>query len=99
MLEATPPTSTIQNSILAALPAEEYERIASSLTTVSFEMGQVIYEPDEVIRQVYFPTTAIVSLITILEDGSTVEAGIIGYSGMVGLPVVLGVESSNSQAI
>jgi CRP-like cAMP-binding protein len=99
MLEATPPTAKIENSILAALPAEEYERIASSLTTISFELGQVIYEPDEVIRQVYFPTAAIVSLITILEDGSTVESGIIGYSGMVGLPVVLGVESSTSQAI
>jgi CRP-like cAMP-binding protein len=99
MFEATPPTTRIENSILAALPAEEYERIASSLSTVSFDLGQIIYEPDEVICQVYFPTTTITSLVTILEDGSTVEAGIIGYTGMVGIPVVLGVESSNSQAI
>lgn len=99
MLDALSPITKVENSILAALPPEEYERIASSLTPVSFDLGQIIYEPDEVIRQVYFPTTTITSLVTVLEDGSTVEAGIIGYTGMVGLPVVLGAESSTSQAI
>lgn len=92
-------TLKIENSILAALPLEDYERIASSLTPVSLKLGQVLYEPYEIIRQVYFPITTITSLITVLEDGSTVEAGIIGYTGMVGIPVLLGVESSSSQAI
>lgn len=99
MLEVLSDTSTRKNSILAALPVDDYERIALSLTPISFELGQVLYEPDEQIHQVYFPITTITSLITILEDGSTVEAGIIGYTGMVGIPVVLGAESSPSRAV
>lgn len=99
MLDTLSPPTKIENSILAALPPDEYERIASALTPVSLDLGQVIYEPDELIRQVYFPSTSIASLITILEDGSTVESGIIGYTGMVGIPVVLGAESSTSRAV
>jgi CRP-like cAMP-binding protein len=97
--ETLSPTTALENSILAALPADEYERIASVLTPVALELGQILYEPHEPIRQVYFPITMVTSLVTILEDGSTVEAGIIGSSGMVGIPVVLGAESSSSQAI
>jgi CRP-like cAMP-binding protein len=90
---------TLENSILAALPAENYERIASSLTLVSLKLEQVLYEPYELIQQVYFPITTVTSLVTVLEDGNTVEAGIIGYTGMVGIPIVLGVESSPSRAV
>lgn len=99
MLDVLSRTTTIENSILAALPAQEYERIASSLTTVQLDLGRVLYQPHEPIRHVYFPTTAIASLVIVLEDGSTVEAGIVGNTGMVGIPVVLGAESSTSQAI
>jgi CRP-like cAMP-binding protein len=99
MLSTLSVPPTLKNSILAALPAEEYERIALSLTPISLDLAQILYEPDEPIRQVYFPTSTITSLVTILKDGSTVEAGIIGYSGMVGIPVVLGAESSTSQAV
>ena len=99
MLETLFVKSTLENSILAALPAHEYERIASSLTLVSLDLGQILYEPHEPIRHVYFPSTAVTSLVTILADGSTVESGVIGYSGMVGIPVILGAESSPCQAL
>jgi CRP-like cAMP-binding protein len=93
------PASVPENSILAALPPEKMERIAQSLQPVSLALGQVLYEPDEPIRRVYFPTSSITSLITILEDGSTVEAGMVGYTGMVGIPVALGVETSPNRAL
>jgi CRP-like cAMP-binding protein len=99
MPETSPTTPVIENSILSALSPEDYERIASSLTLVSLKLGEVLYEPYEPIQQVYFPITTVASLITVLEDGSTVEAGIIGYTGMVGIPIVLGAEASPSQAI
>lgn len=87
-----------ENSILRALPAEEYERISSSLTTSWLDLGQVLYEPNETIQRVYFPTSTVISMITILEDGSTVESGIIGPTGMVGIPVVLGAETMTCRA-
>ncbi len=99
MPDALSTTPALENSILAALPAEDYERIASSLTLVSLKLEQVLYEPYEPIQQVYFPITTVTSLITVLEDGSMVEAGIIGYTGMVGIPIVLGAEASPSLAI
>jgi CRP-like cAMP-binding protein len=99
MPDTVPAFPALENSILAALPQEDYERIAPSLTSVTLELGDVLYQPHEPIRHVYFPLTLVASLITILEDGGTVEAGIIGYPGMVGIPVVLGAESSPGRAI
>jgi CRP-like cAMP-binding protein len=99
MSETTTSISVAENTILAALPPEEMERIARSLQPVSLELGQVLYEPDQVIRRVYFPTEAVASLITMLEDGSTVEAGMVGYTGMVGTPIVLGAETSPNRAL
>jgi CRP-like cAMP-binding protein len=99
MFQTLTPIPVPENSILAALPAEEMERIASFLTPVSLALGQVLYEPHETIQSVYFPTSAVVSLVTILEDGSTVEAGMIGPTGMVGISVILGAETMNSQSV
>ncbi|MDZ7953627.1 Crp/Fnr family transcriptional regulator [Nostoc sp. DedQUE09] len=78
------------NYLLAALPPSDYERLVSHLKLVKLSNRQILYEPGELITQVYFPNKAVVSIITTMEDGSTVEAGLVSNEGMVGIPVVLG---------
>ncbi|MBD2039389.1 Crp/Fnr family transcriptional regulator [Microcoleus sp. FACHB-672] len=78
------------NQLLAALPAEEYQRLVPYLEKVELNNHQVLYNPNELIEFVYFPTQGVVSLLYAMEDGSTVEVGIVGAEGMVGIPVILG---------
>lgn len=87
------------NQLLAALSESEYRNLAPHLETVSLRTGQILYEPYELIEFVYFPNRAIISLVAIMEDGATTEVGLIGKEGMVGLPVILGSNSSTSRAI
>ena len=87
------------NQILAALPAEKYQRIVPHLKTVSLKLGQVIHEPYEAIKDVYFPNRAMISLVSIMEDGATTEIGLVGNEGMIGLPAILGGELAPSRAI
>lgn len=96
---AQPQNTRSQNRILASLPAEEFERISSHLVEVSLPLGEIIYQPEQKIEFVYFPENSLVSLLAVLEDGETVEAGVIGYEGFVGVPVVLGVQSGTTQAL
>ncbi len=86
------------NRLLAALPANDYERLIPHLKLVSLPTRQVIYEPGEPITQVYFPQNAVVSIVTIMEDGSTVEIGIVSNEGMVGIPVILGGNTTTTKA-
>jgi CRP-like cAMP-binding protein len=83
-------TSFSKNRILAALPAEEYERIAMHSEIVSLSAGEILFWPDEEADRAYFPTTAVISLLTDLSDGTGIEVGPVGYEGMVGVSVVLG---------
>ena len=87
------------NQLLAALPVKERERLLPSLKRVPLTLGDVIYEPDERIRYVYFPTSGVVSLLCTTNDGASIEAGTIGMEGMVGISVFLGVDSSPNRAI
>jgi len=87
------------NQLLAALPVKERERLLPSLKRVPLTLGDVIYEPDERIRYVYFPTSGVVSLLCTTNDGASIEAGTIGMEGMAGIPVFLGVDSSPNRAI
>nr|QEO74280.1 Transcription regulator, crp [uncultured bacterium] len=89
----------LRNRILAALPREEYERMAPNLKTVSLLLGSILYIPDETIQHVYFPKTCVISILAALEDGATVEAGVTGSEGMVGVPIVLGADSTPNQAL
>jgi len=92
------PHLPIENQILAALSATEYQRLVPYLERVNLSLHQVLYEADEPITHVYFLGQGITSLVCMLEDGSTVEAGIVGKDGMVGLPVIWGGNRTTTMA-
>jgi CRP-like cAMP-binding protein len=69
------------------------------MESVSLEFQQILYQPDELISYVYFPTNSVISLLTTMEDGNCVEVGTVGKEGMVGLPVFLEADKIPSQAI
>ncbi|HEY0407441.1 MAG TPA: Crp/Fnr family transcriptional regulator [Pyrinomonadaceae bacterium] len=77
--------TTTQNWILTGLPEEERERLSARLEPVELALGDVIFRPEEMLQHVYFPTTAVISLLTDLEDGSGVEVGLVGYDGLAGV--------------
>jgi len=89
----------VSNRLLAALPAEDYQRLSSNLETVTLSFRQVLYEPNEPIEFVYFPDQSIVSLVTVMENGTTMEVSLVGREGMVGIPVILGGYTTTTQAI
>lgn len=89
----------LKNQILAALPPSEYQQLSPHMEYVQLPHGQVVIEHGEPIRDVYFPNDALISLVTQLSDGSTVEAGVAGREGMAGLPVVLGADSTPMQSV
>lgn len=87
------------NQILAALPEIEYQRLIPDLKPVDLSIGTILQEPGETITEVYFPNRAMISLVSIMENGSTTEIGLIGNEGMVGLPVILGGLCTSSRSI
>jgi CRP-like cAMP-binding protein len=84
--------------LLATLPTVEYTRLRSFLQPVVLRHRQVLYEPDEVITHVYFPLTAVVSLLIVVEDGKSLETVAVGNEGLIGLPLALGADSDNNRA-
>jgi CRP-like cAMP-binding protein len=80
----------VENRLLASLLPEERERLLTQMEHVRLPLGQTIIAPEDSIPYVYFPTGALLSLVSLMEDGRSVEAGVIGCEGMAGLPVVLG---------
>ncbi|MDZ8081454.1 MAG: Crp/Fnr family transcriptional regulator [Nostoc sp. DcaGUA01] len=87
------------NKLLAALPASEYERLVPHMKHVPLSFNRILYEPKEPITHVYFPHHSVVSIITTMEDGSTVEAGLISNEGMAGIPVILGGKTTTTTAM
>ena len=87
------------NKILAALPESEYQAIAPHLEPVNLTSGEIISEPNQSITEIYFPQRAMISLVSIMKDGSTTEIGLIGNEGMIGLPAILGGDSTISCSI
>jgi CRP-like cAMP-binding protein len=81
-----------QNRLLALLPAENLERMRAALTPVEFSQGQVLYEAGSKLEYVYFVDSGMISVVGIMEDGASIELATIGFEGMAGLPVVLGVD-------
>lgn len=93
------PTDPVENRLLAGLPALDRERILAGCEVVELRLGEVLAEPGEVIREVYFPTRAIISLTTRIDGRSSLEVGVIGDEGMLGTALVLGVDSSPMHAV
>ena len=89
----------LMNHLLAALPADEFSRLKPSLEPVSLALGDVIYESGEQLEHIYFPTTAIISLLYIMENGSTAEIGMSGNDGLVGIALYMGGSTTPSRAV
>jgi CRP-like cAMP-binding protein len=89
---------TVENRLLAALPKKEYQRIAPHLSPVSLSNGQVLYEADQRVRHVYFPNNGVISILNTLERMS-IEVGMVGLEGMVGINIFLGIETAPNRAV
>jgi CRP-like cAMP-binding protein len=87
---AGPPGIRVRNSVLAGLLAADYRQVLPKLEHVTLTVGQVLYHADQEIEDVYFPEDAVVAMIDTLDDERTVEVGIIGREGFVGINVFLG---------
>src|SRR5439155_1756698 len=87
------------NSVLAALPPGTYRALLSGLEPVTLAFGEVLYEPGEPIRDVYFPTGSLVSLLTLVEGRLALEVGLVGREGMVGVALALGIGVSPVRAL
>lgn len=88
-----------QSHLLAALPDIEWERLLPNLELVEMPLGQVLYESGSTLRHVYFPTTAIVSLLYVMENGASAEIAVVGNEGVVGISLFMGGESTPSRAV
>ncbi len=88
-----------QNHLLAALPAGAYADLLPHLEPVELALGDALYEPGGPMRHVYFPTTAIVSLLYVMEDGASAEIAVVGNEGVVGVALFMGGETTTSRAV
>ncbi len=87
------------NHLLSSLPEDEFKRLEPELKPVELDLGEVIYESGETLDHVYFPTTAIISLLFIMENGSTAEIGMAGNDGLVGIALFMGGSTTPNRAV
>ena len=87
------------NHLLEALPKVDCERLVPHLELIPMALGEVLYEPGARMRYVYFPTTSIVSLLYVMEDGASAEIAIVGNEGMLGISLFMGGETTPSRAV
>ena len=88
-----------ENHLLAALPDAEWQRWLPQLELVEMPLSQVLYESGRNLKHVYFPTTAIVSLLYVMENGTSAEIAVVGNEGLVGISLFMGGESTPSRAV
>ena len=88
-----------QNDLLAALPMDEYQRLAPDLEKVDLILGDSLVESGQAMQHVYFPTDSIVSLLCVMEDGDSTEIAVVGTEGIVGISLFMGGETTPSRAI
>lgn len=89
----------LENYLLASLVGPEHDRIISKLKPVNLKLGQVMHESGDSMDYVYFPTTAIFSLLCIMENGATAEIGVVGNDGILGIELFMGGETATNRAI
>jgi CRP-like cAMP-binding protein len=87
------------NQLLTALPPAEWQRWQPQLEAVELPLGQVLYESGSTLGHVYFPTTAIVSLLYVMQNGASAEIAVVGREGIVGVALFMGGESTPSRAV
>ena len=93
------PHAPDQNHLLAALPADERGRLLPHLELVPMPLGNVLYESGNELKHVYFPTTAIVSLLYVMLDGASAEIGVVGNEGIIGVALFMGGETMPNRAV
>jgi CRP-like cAMP-binding protein len=89
----------IANRLLAALPSIEYQRLLANLEPITLTFGEILYEPGDPIRHVYFPNDSLVSLLTLVDRHHALEVGMVGHEGMVGIAFALGIGVSPMRAM
>jgi CRP-like cAMP-binding protein len=87
------------NQLLAALPEADWQRWLANLELVDMPLGKVLYEPGATLSHVYFPTTAIVSLLYVMDNGASAEIAVAGNEGIIGISLFMGGESTPSRAV
>jgi CRP-like cAMP-binding protein len=99
MSQVTNETPIPANRLLAKLPKQEYLRLLPKLKNAVLTFGDVLYDPGDTIKYVYFPNDSIVSLLSAVAERSTLEVGMVGNEGMAGLPIFMGVNVSSTRAL
>jgi CRP-like cAMP-binding protein len=99
MKPSATPASPMQNHLLAALPAAVYQAWLPVLESVDMPLGTVLYESGTTLDHLYFPTTAIVSMLYVMENGESAEVAIVGNDGLVGIGLFMGGGSTPSRAL
>lgn len=93
------PHSPLENHLLAALPKTEYEYLQPHLELVPMPLGDVLYESGGALRHVYFPTTSIISLLYVMQDGASAEIAVVGNEGIIGIALFMGGETTSNRAV
>jgi hypothetical protein len=89
----------IANQLLAALPKKEYQAMQSYLEEIPLAFEEILYKPAVLISDVYFPNSGVISLLAGLNERATLEVGLVGKEGMLGLTVFMGVGASQNRAV
>src|SRR6185312_14032718 len=89
----------IANQLLAALPRQEYRALQSQLEEIPLVFEEIIYKPEVLIGDVYFPNSGVISLLAGLNERTTLEVGLVGKEGMLGLAVFMGAGASQNRAV
>ncbi len=92
-------TGANKNHLLDALPASDYDRLAPHLELIAMPLGDVLYESGAKLRHVYFPTTCILSLLYVMEDGASAEIAVVGNEGILGISLFMGGDTTPSRAV
>ncbi len=98
-LKSARASSPVRNDILRALLTAEYKHLSSKFEKVELKCGEMIYQANQRIEYIYFPETAVVAMIDTMEDGGTIEVGVIGHEGMVGINIFLGCLTTPDRAV
>jgi CRP-like cAMP-binding protein len=99
MIPSKQESTHIENRLLAALPQKDYKRLLSKMEEVSLERGQCLVAPGEEVRDVFFPRNAMISMVSFTKEGASVETGIVGNEGMLGIPVLFATTTTPMQSL